>query len=231
MSNKIEIKYENDCYSVIAREDIETGELLMIEEIFHGNVLNLLEEVKNNSKLRKSLFPRDKEFINQNKNDPEIINTHGYDIDVLLKVKYNKWGGSNCTLGDKISKFNHSCKNNIQHSPIGLIPDKEKLIESIFSLRRIKKSEELFLNYIYPHSYDHNIKKYSFLQSCNCSSKEISDEYMKKVLKIQCRLLISFMKKNTTLITEYIQKYCDKKNNNVELINFAKINDSIFDNL
>jgi hypothetical protein len=140
-------KRENDYRYVKANEDINEHELLLVEHVItKDDLYKLGSHVKFDDDLLKNLYPRNETDILIDKNDNNITEI------VFEKVQKNAFGKDNIyTLGKDISLFNHSINPNciVSYNDI-LIPDLEYEIERInyvYSIKKIKKEEELFIYY------------------------------------------------------------------------------------
>lgn len=171
--NKITTKYNEttDSYSIIATEDIDEGEILMIEEGIIGperDIVNILKQPKY-QQIAQELYPR--------KRNVSSYLPRGKDKWIMDKVLHNHWDwyepGDNkqmkgwSGLFPYISRFNHSC------SPTATIArflhKKNNKKENtgyfvVFASGDLFKDDEIYLSYGDDIGHGHVI----FNWNCNC---------------------------------------------------------------
>jgi hypothetical protein len=193
LSDDIYIEYINDFYSIKAKKDLPIGHLINIEHILCGDNINfLLNGTASDNDLFNSLYPRNIDITFE-----ELI---------IKKTKSNMFIfniGDNI-LGKTISKFNHSCNNNshlIYQSNLN-----NSKFYGAYTIKKVKKDEELTFNYINKSDNDfHNKMKIIHNFTCVCDKKAI-DRFEKRSKKYR-NIAQSFKMQHENFINNTIGEY------------------------
>jgi hypothetical protein len=136
---------DNDYRFVKANEDINEDELLLIEHVITSDNETILKtHIKYDNNLLKNLYPRNEDDIIINEDD--VLNKI-----CCEKLQKNCFGGNDIILlGKDISNFNHSITPNARYCFIEIINDMIEVkitILYVYSIEKIKKNIEVFINY------------------------------------------------------------------------------------
>lgn len=156
LSPKVEIRYENDSYSIVAVEDLKIGERVLLESvIWSPKTEYIIASLLYDQELSKELHPRNTEDLGQKM--------------ILNMFKFNDI----YVLGRVFSKFNHSCIPNCHMDCADIIEDTR--VYGMWVHRKIKAGEELTIDYVNIGDVEYHNKmrkKHGF--SCECT-----DDYIK----------------------------------------------------
>ncbi len=180
-NRKISFEKKNlDDYKYVkANEDINEYELLLVEHVItKDDLYKLASHVKFDDDLLKNLYPRNETDILINKNDNDINKI------IFEKVQKNAFGKDNIyTLGKDISLFNHSTNPNCIVSYNDILMDdleyKKERINYVYSIKKIKKEEELFIYYGKNYFGDKEEIIINYIDS-NYLVKNIIEKYIEK---------------------------------------------------
>ena len=202
LKDNIYVHNNNGYYSIKAKNNIKSGTIVLIEHVIaHRDIAMIHNTLVHCDKLREDLCPRK----NECPTTKELI---------TKKIRENMFVFSNnlCVLGDMCSKFNHSCNPNCFITCVDSIQDKnsEYCCEfyGIYVIKKIKKGEELFLDYSNGHKSHH--EKYSkyFGLVCDCTDH---DKRLKRS-NIQFDIVQSYIKKDKKFITQITDEYISSFN-------------------
>ena len=163
-SPKIMDKMENDFRSVIAADDIEFGELLLVEHCVGGTIDLLVDIVYANTNMFNSYYPR-KVAWDDNSKDTNFKTASD-------KVMSNIFGrNDNYVLGEYVVRLNHRCTPNCcvcLDDNMDAITNTHTVILSIWSIRRANEGDELTIIY---NDKTHNADNiFGFL--CECKENQ-----------------------------------------------------------
>ena len=194
---------ENDYYTFIAKEDMETGTLILVEHPLQSKKIeNIIGCIIYDQDLSSQLYPRiPKEKFDQAQNDvflrSKIINDkYSYNVFVFKE--------KNFVIGNAFSKINHSCNPNCHMSCIDQVEN--ECFYGLRTIKKVKKGEELLIDYAQTWSLEnHNYLMTKFNFECNCNEESIKSK--KKRLEIIKEISGTFNKKERTEINKLVDCY------------------------
>jgi SET domain len=217
-NEKVTVNYDNDkdYYSIIANHDIEIGTFIVLEHVISKNdQTDIYTCMMKDDDLFNYLYPRkidtsdaDELFNELNKSkDSEPIDYDSFvkSYKVQLKIMNNIFMfNEKYVLCNFISKFNHSCIPNCHMDCADNV--KDNMFYGIWTHRRIKKNEELTIDYCQSANITHHNNMKEVMQwSCNCSDEFIEANSKRAV--IHMNLGTSFIKRDINLIHNLVDKY------------------------
>lgn len=179
---KVSVNYKDDYYSIIANEDLDVGTFVVLEHVISTiDRNNMCTFIMKDDDLFNTLYPRkfdneniDRLFIKSQKVDQDI----DYDLFVKSCQVQEKLLNNVFMFNEKyvlcnfISKFNHSCIPNCHMDVADNV--KDKMFYGIWTHRKIKKNEELTIDYCQSGNVNHhNIMKNAMKWICNCTNEYI----------------------------------------------------------
>lgn len=205
---------ENNYKSVKIVEDVEFGELLLVEHSYAGSVMLCQAILENNEYLFDMYHPRTDKYV-------ESTDKHKQTKD---KISHNCFGLKN---GDKlitfiVTKLNHSCDPNcsifIQENYN--MENTYIIFVELYAIRSIKGGTELTINYgpITAHERDFE---------CKCG-KELEER--QKIFEIVANIGKSLSNKNNLQIKKMVYQYLEKKISKKILLNHYLATKGIFIN-
>jgi hypothetical protein len=160
--------------SVVAKNNIKMGELLISEHVFKGSSQELCNMIQKNSYFFNSLYPRTLEWSEKNSSEQADLGQEKITFNCFMLER--DLDMQSLVLGDKISYFNHYCDSNACptfHTIETNICD--IVIMSVVAMKDVKCDEEIFINYGTKHGHTD-----SFNYKCNCG---INEEVIRETIK------------------------------------------------
>ena len=163
LNENVDIHFENDYYSIRAKDNIPNGTLILVEHVVFGDFQYLMSSLFYNEELCNSLYPR-----KYGSSMDEIIKI------IRTKINSNVFGFENniLVIGDTFSKFNHSCHPNCRMDIVDKVSDER--FYGIWTHKKIEKGSELFIDYVNGGSIEYHQSMMDLLGAkCSCTSKYI----------------------------------------------------------
>lgn len=186
-SPKVDVKYENDSYSVVALEDLSVGELVLVELVVWGpKIQTIIAAIIYDKELSSELYPR---------------NT----VDPKEKMDMNVFRfDENYVIGRVFSKFNHSCVPNC-HMGVGDFVNNSRAY-GMWVHRKIKAGEELTIDYVNIGDVDyHDAMKEQHGIECSCTHEYIKSK--EKMSKVHMKMDSTFLERDREFITEKVDQF------------------------
>lgn len=190
-SDKVKINFENDCYSIIATDDLKVGELILLEiVIWSPKLKHIIASVMYDRELSKELYPRDTD-------DPgKKVNTNVFRFD------------ENYVLGKVFSKFNHSCIPNCHMDAADFVNNER--VYGMWTHRTVKKGEELTIDYVQTHDVSyHDEMKAQHGFTCSCTDDFILQN--KKRVQVHVNLGRTFRDKCRNYTAKLMDNFMNSK--------------------
>lgn len=152
LHDDIEFKLsDNGAFSVRAKVDLRPGKLVLLEHIVYGNMEDMHAALMHDFSLCDTLYPRTAT------------------VDNSTKISFNMFSFNGIyVLGDKISKFNHSCNANAFLTVADRVNG--DYIYGVWIVANIKAGEEVTLDYTSGGDvelHDNNKEKHNV--KCDCT--------------------------------------------------------------
>lgn len=130
---RVKIVKEKEQYLVRATEDISSGTLVLIEHAITGkSEEHIVAAMAHDDNLYKDLWPRSTFDVFPESVDEKMIKNMVY------------FSACQLVLGRFMAKFNHSCEPNCFLSCIDIVGS----FYAIWTLKKIQKGQELFIDYV-----------------------------------------------------------------------------------
>ena len=231
-NNKLDLKYQNDFYSVIAKKNIPKGTMLLIEHpLQYENNIDMLSNVIFDTALNETLYPRDipenpeqssgiSHALRGKSNSMGFVPGITYDTSMSTKINKNVFlFDKDYILGNIFSKINHSCKPNTYMTNIDYV--KNEKYYGLFAIQDIAENEELTLDYC----QINDKKKHAIMMEyhnfpCDCTSGDIK----KKIIFIEERkkLCEKFIESVNPIIHSLVDNYVESSNFSEIMLNRSK---------
>lgn len=144
-NDAIDICEENNYKYISANEDIDFGELLLIEHVLTVSRLDCHYIINNNQYLFDTYHPRGIKFKEVTNEDKGLI--------TKTKISHNCFSFSEdkdkLIMSDKIARFNHSCEPNAsvyvqrKYKNVGL----DTVFMEVYAVRHIDANDEITISY------------------------------------------------------------------------------------
>lgn len=189
LSKKVKIDYNdaNDSYSIVAKEDIDVGELILLEIVVWGTRKEtIVASIIHDKDLCKELYPRTTD-------DPGE------------KMRMNMFQfGEDYVLGRVFSKFNHSCIPNCHMDAADFVND--TCVYGMWTHKKVKAGDELTIDYINRADVEyHDLMKSQHGFQCSCTAEFISTN--DKRSGIHVKLGAKFRERDQKLITYLVDRF------------------------
>ncbi len=179
---------DNENHRVLASEDINTGEILFIEQLASNKSSGkIISYVKHNKELFDNLYPRPRTYEYEDRvkgsateKEVEKLATEKVQKNVFC-IKINT-GEEYYVIGVYVSKFNHNKLHNTNMNISNIGKQKQLTYVAITANQDIKKGDEITINY--GKAYFNETEGIELPQSVDISDtiKNILKKYMNKAV-------------------------------------------------
>jgi hypothetical protein len=231
------IHMEKFHYSIRCTKNIKAGRLVLMEHVIAmDNPTQICGSIVANKKLYHGLYPRG--FPANVDEIPDVFTDQAISRDMqnIWKIAKSKRDmnsfdfGNEIVLGNVFSKFNHSCNPNIHMDivdSIGVHGHPDARIYGAWTLRPIKKGEELFIDYVNGSIDAHDVYRDKFGFACDCTDK--FKQAAKKRARVQMEICGMFRDREEAFIQKHARKYIDTDEAKTVIANHAKARLGHFD--
>lgn len=148
--NAVEYRKKDEAYAVFATKDIPVGTLILMEHVLWGTEKQCIQALCQDQRLAADLFPRT------------------FNATIKDKIDYNSFMFfDHYVLGDRFSKYNHSCTPNCYMGLADRINGDQ--IYGMWTVQNVSAGTELCIDYVNHSNVDYHFamkKKHGF--TCNC---------------------------------------------------------------
>ena len=204
-SPSVEIRFQNDSYSIVALTDLDVGTLVLIEHVFSGNKIDMHALLFMDDDLRKALYPRyaEDDMLDSEKNH-EKITMNAFQF------------GDDMVIGSGVCKFNHACKPNAY---LTMVDNVENIkFYGAFIVARVKAGDEITLDYFNGHAEFHDSMMAQHGLSCSCTQESFAKSRARA--RIELNLASRFRKAQEDTINTYVDHHLAKHGH--EIARFQK---------
>ncbi len=202
VSPDVEFCLRDGAYSVRAKADLGAGTLVLVEHAFAGTPRELHALLFLADALRRALHPRtDGDAAMDSEKNGEKISMNAFDFD------------GDTVIGDRICKFNHSCKPNAYLTWVDRVACAASPGVNFYgawTVARVKSGDELTLDYTNgsadQEQHDANREKHGVV--CSCTERAVRGASARAAIELD--LATKFTREHKPFITALVNTYLDR---------------------